>query len=362
MEIRIAGCSVDALIDTRATHNFMRPDLAKKLGLKLAKEIGSIMTVNSEAQPIAQVVKEVPVEIDKWTGKLDFSVALMDDFALVLGMDGMRRNNFVPLPYLSSLVVMEKDSPCLVPMKAMEIETPTLSAMQLIKGVKKGEPTFLVVMSSSESGNQEAIPPEIESVLKENEDVMPPELPKILPPRREVDHKIELESGALPPAKAPYRMTPLDNSLLSNSKEVESKASKATTDATHSTFRGGVAKPSHWGASRLMEATSRVGESHLTKAQKRMKKWVDTRRRPLEFRVGDLALMKLFPQQLKSQCQVSKGLLRRYEGSYEILAKVGKVAYKLALPDSLKVYLVVHVSILKPYHPDPNEPRRGESS
>jgi hypothetical protein len=31
---------------------------------------------------------------------------------------------------------------------------------------------------------------------------MPPELPKELPPRRAVDHKIELEPWAKPPAKA----------------------------------------------------------------------------------------------------------------------------------------------------------------
>ncbi|RVW20599.1 Retrovirus-related Pol polyprotein from transposon 17.6 [Vitis vinifera] len=36
--------------------------------------------------------------------------------------------------------------------------------------------------------------------------MMPPELPKRLPPRREEDHKIELESGAKPPAMGPYRM------------------------------------------------------------------------------------------------------------------------------------------------------------
>ncbi|KAL9259804.1 RNA-directed DNA polymerase-like protein [Drosera capensis] len=35
---------------------------------------------------------------------------------------------------------------------------------------------------------------------------MPKELLKKLPPRREVDHKIELEPGTRPPAKAPYRM------------------------------------------------------------------------------------------------------------------------------------------------------------
>ena len=37
------------------------------------------------------------------------------------------------------------------------------------------------------------MPKEIEGVLDEFKDVMPPELPKRLPPRKEEDHKIELE-------------------------------------------------------------------------------------------------------------------------------------------------------------------------
>ena len=43
----------------------------------------------------------------------------------------------------------------------------------------------------------------IQKVLGEFKDVMPVELPKRLPPRREVDHAIELESRVKPPAFAP---------------------------------------------------------------------------------------------------------------------------------------------------------------
>jgi len=39
---------------------------------------------------------------------------------------------------------------------------------------------------------------------------MPPQLPITLPPRRAIDHQIELVSGARPPAKAPYRMAPVE--------------------------------------------------------------------------------------------------------------------------------------------------------
>ena len=37
---------------------------------------------------------------------------------------------------------------------------------------------------------------------------MPDGMPNNLPPRREVDHKIELVVGEKPPAHAPYRMAP----------------------------------------------------------------------------------------------------------------------------------------------------------
>lgn len=39
---------------------------------------------------------------------------------------------------------------------------------------------------------------------------MPPQLPRALPPRRAIDHQIELVPGARPPAKAPYRMAPVE--------------------------------------------------------------------------------------------------------------------------------------------------------
>ena len=45
-------------------------------------------------------------------------------------------------------------------------------------------------------------------ILGEFKDVMPDELPKRLPPRRGVDHQIELVPGAKAPAKAAYRMSP----------------------------------------------------------------------------------------------------------------------------------------------------------
>ncbi len=46
----------------------------------------------------------------------------------------------------------------------------------------------------------------IKQVLEKFLDVMPEDLPKDLPPRRRVDHAIEVMPRVAPPAKAPYRM------------------------------------------------------------------------------------------------------------------------------------------------------------
>ncbi len=104
-----------------------------------------------------------------------------------------------------------------------------------------------------------------------------------------------------------------------------------------------------------------IAKVYLDKASKKMKKWADKKRRPLEFQVGDLVMVKLPPQQFKAYRQVHKGLVRRYDGPFPITKKVGKVSYQVELPPQLKVHPVFHVSFLKPYHEDKEDPSRGQS-
>jgi len=58
-----------------------------------------------------------------------------------------------------------------------------------------------------EATNLVTSPKCIKRVLDEFPDVMLEELPEDLPPRRQVDHAIEVMLEVAPPAKAPYRMS-----------------------------------------------------------------------------------------------------------------------------------------------------------
>ena len=104
-----------------------------------------------------------------------------------------------------------------------------------------------------------------------------------------------------------------------------------------------------------------LARASLDKAAKKMKKWADEKRRHVEFEVGDQVMVKLLPQQFKSLRKVHKGLIRRYEGPFPVIGRVGKVSYRLQLPPKLKIHPVFHVSFLKPYHGDEEDPERGVS-
>ncbi|GJW95402.1 ATP-binding cassette subfamily C member 8 [Tanacetum coccineum] len=99
----------------------------------------------------------------------------------------------------------------------------------------------------------------------------------------------------------------------------------------------------------------------LDKAVKKMKKWADEKRRHIEFEVGDQVIVKLLPQQFKSLRKVPKGLIRRYEGPFPVIERVGKVSYRVQLPPKLKIHPVFHVSFLKPHHGDEEDPEQGVS-
>ncbi|GJT87452.1 putative reverse transcriptase domain-containing protein [Tanacetum coccineum] len=90
-------------------------------------------------------------------------------------------------------------------------------------------------------------------------------------------------------------------------------------------------------------------------ARDRPKSYVDYRRKPLEFEVGGRVLLKVTPWQGVVCFGKKSKLAPRYVGPFEILERIGYVAYKLRLPEELNsVHDTFHVSNLKKCLADAN--------
>ncbi|KAL6194997.1 hypothetical protein ACLB2K_030619 [Fragaria x ananassa] len=99
----------------------------------------------------------------------------------------------------------------------------------------------------------------------------------------------------------------------------------------------------------------KVVRNRLKTAQSRQKSYADVRRRDLEFQVGDWVFLKLSPWKGVVRFGKRGKLSPRYIGPYEIIERVGSLAYRLALPPELaRIHNVFHVSMLRKYISDPS--------
>ena len=214
VKVLLNGIRVNAMVDSGATHNFVATSEASRLDLKLVDDDSRIKAVNSKAQKIQGMAKDVMLQVGEWKGKINLLCVPLDDFNLILGIDFFLKSKAALIPHLGGLMILEEKQPCFVPAvkgkAAKHGKAEMVSALQLKKGLKRGQETYLAALVEINEGHDAEVPDSVAGILKEFRDIMPSELPKELPPRRPIDHRIELLLGAKPPAQVPYRMAPAE--------------------------------------------------------------------------------------------------------------------------------------------------------
>ena len=131
-------------------------------------------------------------------------------------------------------------------------------------------------------------------------------------------------------------------------------------------YRRKCRSPIHWDEAgersylgpELVQETNEALEkirARMLATQSRQKSYADLKRKSVEFQVGDHVFLRVSPMRGVKRFGVKGKLSPRFIGPFEVLDRIGEVAYRLAMPPSLSaVHNVFHVSMLRKYVSDPS--------
>ena len=198
------------LIDSGATSNFLRQDIAQRLDLPLIqlKTPIHVSFADGRVQSIQRYcLMEVPFH-PRYKPKMKFFIADIAHDAY-LGQPWLTSSEGIQVDWSTGEVRIQPDISIKGIRKKKNQLSLLLSVCQFKKAIKKIQ-AFLCLIRPKEpedKGSFDSFDPQVQGLLSEFADVFPDELPKDLPPERTVDHRIDLEPGSVPISKPTYKMS-----------------------------------------------------------------------------------------------------------------------------------------------------------
>lgn len=223
---KINGRRAVMLIDSGSTHDLISSKFVEKQGIKTnsSRTTFSVTLADGSTCRQQQVTTDaVKVVAGEFGERQTFTVFPLDRYDAILGKPWLSRNN-PEINFRTNQVRLGTESvvaslsrPGDTEEELRQLECNLISGKQARRELRKGARGVLAWVSIADATQDTAdAPPRVEvdgqklrdmqNLLKEFSGVLPGALPQQLPPRRFVDHEIELEPGAAPPSRAPYRL------------------------------------------------------------------------------------------------------------------------------------------------------------
>lgn len=218
---KLLNCPVSVLIDGGAQGNFVSAELVRRLRLRttVTKTPVVCSVADGRSYVCNQELANVPFfGPHGYSERLNLRV-IPTHHNVILGKPWLALVD-ATVNWRSNLVKFARHNR-LFTWKAVllnRLVTPTLSALQVKRlSKKKGAETHVVLVNAvdqSPAVNHKVAPgPHMATcnqLLADFPEVFPAELPRQLPPKRTIDHKIELTPDATPPFRSVYRLAPVE--------------------------------------------------------------------------------------------------------------------------------------------------------
>ena len=140
---------------------------------------------------------------DHFEGKEELLVAPLKGYDIILGFPWLQKYN-PEINWLKRSITFREESP-------LSIDDNEITAKQLKRLLKKNKVEEIYLVSHTNDDYEGEIP---SSLYEEFKSVFMEELPPNLPPKREINHRIELLPGTAPIAKNRYRLSYEENQEL----------------------------------------------------------------------------------------------------------------------------------------------------
>ena len=112
--VRVNGIGMKALIDTGATHSCLASNVAARSGLVIEAHDNVVTSLNGRDHWVDRIIIFVSLTIGEYMGFCDLILMHLRNFEMILGIGFFMQPEVSILPYLRTLVFMERGASCTV--------------------------------------------------------------------------------------------------------------------------------------------------------------------------------------------------------------------------------------------------------